>query len=93
MKHVNHPDILQGAIAPRCEIRAAFTLTKRDSESSGMARSADPAIEAIWHGQARAIGVPAMGRGLQWQLTDRNAAGDFLSHFMTAAQALDAVHK
>jgi hypothetical protein len=59
-----------------------------------MARSADSAIEAIEHGQAtaRAIGVPAMERGLPWHFTDHNAAGDILSRFMKAAQALDVVH-
>jgi hypothetical protein len=36
--------------------------------------------------------VPAMGRGLPWHVTDCDAAGDILSHFMRAAQALDAVH-
>ena len=65
----------------------AFTLTKRDNESSGMVRSADSAIEAMMHGQARgkATTVPEVGRGLPWRSTDRKTAGDILRHFMRAA--------
>jgi hypothetical protein len=33
-----------------------------------------------------------MQRGLPWHFTDHNAAGDILSRFAKAAQALDAVH-
>ncbi len=58
-----------------------------------MARSADSAMEAMRRqGSDKAIGVPATGRGLPWHSTDRNPAGDILSYFMRAAQALDAVH-
>jgi hypothetical protein len=34
-----------------------------------------------------------MGRGLPWNVTDCDAAGDILSHVMKVGQALDVVHK
>ena len=55
----------------------SFTPTKRDNQSSGMVRSADLAIEAKRHGQARgkATTVPELGCGLPRRLTDRKTAG------------------
>ena len=51
----------------------AFTLTKRDNRSSGMVRSADSAIEAMIHGQARgkATTVPEVGTWSSVAMTDR----------------------
>ena len=54
----------------------SFTPTKRDNQSSGMVLSADLAIAAKRHGQARgkATTVPELGYGLPRRLTDRKTA-------------------
>ena len=69
----------------------AFTLTKRDNQSPGMARSADSAIDPMIHGQVtrKATTVPEAGRALARRVTDRKSGGEILRHFMRPAQALD----
>jgi hypothetical protein len=73
----------------------AFTLTKRDSESSGIVRSVDSAIEAKmrWQERGKATTVPEVGRDLPCGLTYRKTAGAAIGQFKKAEQALETVHR